>query len=316
MAQNPIPITLIRWTSTAAAERLQRFVFGGMYALPRAPRGIDPEFISFWVRENVPPTSGPHAVSQVLELLRFYERTDLLAHLSRFLTRGETDVKSLTRSLHVTQCIGELGTAEQTRAASNYYAEFLVPHPEAMTVFQLVLDTAESLAATVDAGGVGRRLQAAIDAASKVPNIKGTAGIPFRKYSDFARNNYVATQRNVEARRRLIAAAPAQRLQELIFIYLGESPLSGPAMEVFAARLIRAFAMNEGQATVNTAFSQVIDATAKSQFATPRKEFVIHRAAQAILYLQGMLTFPQETVYEAIKAGPANFLWDDLGAPR
>jgi Mg-chelatase subunit ChlI len=202
---------------------------------------------------------------------------------------------------------------EQGRAVSSYFAEYLLPRPEAMDALQLVLDAADSLAATVDIGGVGRRLQGAIDAASKVEDIKGPAGIPYRKYNDFARNNYALTKRNIEEKRRLSALSPAQRLQELVVVYLGESPLSVPSMEIFAARLIRAFARDDGREAVYAAFGQVIDVTVKSQLPKPRKDFLIHRAAQAILYLQGKLTFPQEEAYDAIASQSPNFLWDDIG---
>lgn len=315
MAQLPIPITMVRWTGKHAVERLQKYVFGGSYANPRAPRGIDPEFVSHWVKENVQPGGSPLAVAQVLELMRYYEREDLVPHMSRFLTRDEADARDLTRSLHAAQCIGELGTPDQARAGAAYFAQYLVPHPEAMTVFPLVLDTADSLASAVDYLLVGRRLQAAIDAA-KVPNLKGTAGIPFRKYTDYSRNNYLATQRAIEVKRRLLAADPTQRLQELMLIYLGESPVSSLSLEVFAARLIRKYAFDGGQSTVNGAFSQFIDATAPSKFVQPRKDFIIHRAAQAIIYFQGELTYPQEKLYDAIEEGPVNFLWDDWGPPR
>jgi len=316
MAKPFVPITLVRWTGQDAAAQLQGFVFGGLFAGNRPPRGIDPEFVSYWILENITASTGAMPISNLLNLLRFYERADVLPHLARTLTRQEPDGRALTRSLYIAQCLGELGNAEVCSFASSYYAELLLPHPAAIDNFPLILETADSLAATVDLPAVGRRLQAAIDTAAKVPDRKGPAGAPYRQLTGYARNNLLSIQRTVEAKRRLMAAEPAQRLQELIFIYLGQSPLSLPSMEIFAARLIRGFAMNEDQETVNKAFSQVIEGTAKSQFDKPRKNFVIHRAAQAIIYFQGKLTFPQEALYEAIQSGPANFLWDDLGPPK
>jgi len=313
MAAFPIPITLVRWTSKDADQRLHKFVFGGMYAGDRAPRGIDPEFVSHWILQNINANTGAMAIAHVLDLLRFYERTDVLQHLSRLLTRNESNLQALSRSLHVVQCIGEIGTVEQGRAVSTYFEQYLLPRPEAMDAFLLVLDTADSLAATVDVANVGRRLNAAIDAASKVEGIDGPAGIPFRKYNDYAHNNYAVVQRNIEAKRRLSGLTPSQRLQELVVIYLGESPMSVPQMEIFAARLIRAYARDDGRDAVYAAFGQVIDITAKSELPKPRKDFLIHRAGQAIVYLQGKLTFPQEAAFDAVESGPPSFLWDDIG---
>ena len=316
MPELPIPITLVRWTGNDAVERLRSFLFGGHYVGHRPPRGIDPEFVSYWVPLNVPHTAGPPVVAHLLDLLRFYERPDLLSHVSRFLTKQESTTRDVTRSLYAVTTIGDFGTLEQIRAAAVYFAEYLLPHPAAMEVFPLVLDTAEALALAVDMGAVGRRLQAAIDAASQVPDRKGAAGIPYRKYTGYARNLYPAAQQRAQARQRLLATDPTQRLNELLGIYLGESPFASPSMEILAGRLLRSYARQGGQTAVVAAFSKVIDVTASSQSPQDRKDFLIQRSADAIQYFQAKLTFPQEAIVSKIEFAPANFLCDDLTPPR
>ena len=69
----------------------------------------------------------------------------------------------------------------------------------------------------------------------------------------------------------------------------------------------------DSQPIVLAAFGQIIDGSLKSELPKPKKDFFIHRAAQAVIYLQGNLTFSQEAAYEAIENGPENFLWDDPG---
>ena len=312
----PIPITHVRWTSKDAKLILEDFVFGPRFAGRRPPRGIDPEYVSYWLRENIKPDCAPSAMMRVVDIFRFYERKDVLDHTSRFLTRDEGEERSFRRAMYVLQAIGEAGTGEQATFAVRYFNDFLLPQPIAMDFFALVLETAEALALAVDFAAVGRRLQAALDAAGKVPNLDGSGGLPWRVYSDYNRNNYPNAALIIEAKRRLFRADPAQRLQELLFIYLGESPLSSASMEIWAGRLIRDYAMKEDtQPVVLAAFTQIIDGALKSQMPKPKKEFLIHRASQAIIYLQGELSFPQEAAYDAIKSGPENFLWDDPGGP-
>ena len=312
----PIPITLVRWPNRDAAGILEKFIDGPRFMGRRAPRGLDPLFVSYWIRENVKPDCAPPAMMRVVDLLRFYERKDVLDHTSRFLTRNEGEERSFRRAMYVLQAIGEVGSPEQATFAVRYFNEFLLPQPIAMEFFAMVLETAEALAIAVDFTAVGRRLQAALDAAGKVSDLEGSAGLPWRKYSDYNRNNYPNAALTVEAKRRLFRADPAQRLQELLFIYLGESPLSSESMEIWAARLIREYAMKEDfQPVVLAAFTQIIDGALKSQMPKPKRDFLIHRAAQAIIYLRGDLSFPQEAAYEAIENGPENFLWDDPGTP-
>jgi hypothetical protein len=309
----PIPITLVRWSNRDAAERLDQFVNGSRFVGRRAPRGLDPEFVSYWIRENVKPDCPPTTMMRVVDLLRFYERRDVLDHTSRFLSRNEGEERAFRRSMYVLQAIGEVGTTDQSNFAVRYFNEFLLPQPFAMEYFPLVLETAEALALAVDFTAVGRRLQAAIDAAGKVNNLEGSAGLPWRKYSDYNRNNYPNTARLIEAKRLLVRAQPDQRLPELLFIYLGDSPFSSASMEIWAGRLIREFAgqSKDTQSVALAAFAQIIDGALNSQLPKAGKEFYIHRAAQAVIYLQGNLSFPQEAAYDAIETGPENFLWDD-----
>ena len=317
MSRFPIPLTLVRWPNRDAGEILEKFVNGPRFAGRRAPRGLDPEFVSYWIRENVKPDCAPAAMMRVADLLRFYERKDVLDHISRFLNRGEGEERSFRRSNYVLQAIGEVGSPEQASFAVRYFNDFILPQPITMEFFSLVLETAEALAIAVDFAAVGRRLQAALDAAGKAPDLEGAGGLPWRKYSDYNRNNYPNAARIVEAKRLLIRAHPAQRLPDLIFVYSGESPISSASMEIWAGRLIREYAGNaeDTQSVVLTAFTQIIDAALKSHTKKPAKDFLVHRAAQAIIYLNGELSFPHEAAYEAIENGPQNFLWDDPGTP-
>ena len=313
----PIPITLVRWPNRDAAGILEKFIDGPRFMGRRAPRGLDPEFVSYWIRENVKPDCAPPAMMRVVDLLRFYERKDVLDHTSRFLNRNEGEERAFRRAMYVLQAIGEVGSADQANFAVRYFNEYLLPQPIAMEFFSLVLETAESLAVAIDFAAVGRRLQAALDAAGKAPNLEGSGGLPWRKYSDYNRNNYPNAARVVDAKRLLLRAEPAQLLPELLFIYFGESPFSSPSMEIWAGRLIRGYAgkAEDTQPVVLASLAQIMDGGLNSKLPKPQKEFIIHRAAQAIIYLWGDLSFPQEAAYDAIENGPQNFLWDDPGTP-
>ena len=311
MSTPPISITLIRRPSRDAGPALEQFVNGGREAGRRAPRGIDPAFVSYWIRENIKPDCAPASLMRVVDLLRFYERKDVLDHITRFLTRNESEERSFRRAMYVLQAIGEVGTPEQTGFAVRYFNEHLLPQPVAIDYFALVLETAETLATGIDTSLVGRRLQSAIDAVGVPKKLDSPEAIPFLKYSDYRVNNYPSAVRTIEAKRRLSSSAPAQRLQELLYIYLGESPFSTPSMVVWAGRLIRQHAMSGAQTEVIAAFTQIIDGAIKSEMPKPKKEFLLLRAIQAVIYFRGKLTFPQEAAFDAIAPKYPNFLCDE-----
>jgi hypothetical protein len=303
MALQPVSITLVRWPNRDAANLLDQFVNGGRYAGRRAPRGIDPEYVTYWLRENVKPDCGPAVMMRTVDLLRFYECRAVLEHTSRFLSRNESDEASFRRAMYVLQAIGELGTPEQATFAARYFNEYLLPLPFSLDYFALTLETAETLSISIDASNIGRRLKNAI---------AGSEGIQARKYDDYARNNLPNAILAIDAKRRLQLTAPMLRLQELLFIYLGESNVSSMSMEIWAGRMLRAHAMDDGQDAVLAAFAHIFDNTAISKMAKPRRDFLMFRAGQAIQYLQGKFTFAQEDLFAAISDGPENFLCDDL----
>jgi hypothetical protein len=313
----PPAITLVRWPDRDANQILDNFVNGGHYTGHRAPRGMDPLYVSWWIRQRIQPDCSPLTMSKVRDLLRFYERGDVLDHLARMLTKTETDDRAFRRSAYILQCIGDVGTLEPIRFAAGYFAEFLLPLPFAITLFPLVLETAEGLVPAIDMGNVSHRLQTALAAAQQVPDIRGPEGLHYRKYSDYNRNDLPASIRVVEGKQRLMATDPDQRLQELLVTYLGEGELSTPSMEIWAGRMIRAHAMKSEEAknAVLAAFTQVMQGAIRSTMPKPKKEFLVHRCGQAILYLGGKLGFSEAEFFEGIASGPENFLWDDPGAP-
>lgn len=311
----PIPITLVRWSNRDATLKLETFIHGGRYAGRRPPRGIDPDFVSYWIGENVRGDCPPGSMMRVVDTLRFYSRADVLDTLARMLTRSETEERSFRRSLYILQAIGELGTAEQVAFAVRYFNEFLLPLPLAMEFFVLMLETAECLALGIDTGALGRRLQAALAVAGQAADLQGPEGLAWRKYSDYNRGHLPEAVRSIEARRRLALTDATARIQELTYIYMGESEFSTAAMETWAGRLLRDYAMRGGQEVVLAAFGQILDGALRSEIPKARKEFFVYRAGQAIQYLQGRLSISQELAFEQIVEGPESFLCDDLTPP-
>lgn len=304
-APDYLPLTHVRWPSRDAAEILAGFLLHG--GSPRPPRGIDPEFVSWWVRENLKPDASPELVRRLRDLLFFYDRRDLLDPVSRLLTRAESDDAAFRRSCYVLQIIGELGTAEQVNFASQYFAQYLLPLPFALDFFALLTATAEALALAIDVTALGARLQAGLNAASR-------DSIAWRKYSDYNRNTLPASVRVIEAKRRLLATDPVQRLQHVLMIYMGESEFSSPSTEIWAGRLLRALAFQGGYSPVVTALHQLIDVSLRANFPQARRNKLLFRAGHALLYLRADLALPHETAFDALPKPPEPtlFLCDDI----
>ena len=303
MPNFPLPITHVRHSGAEADVLLEAFIDGGRFAGRRPPRGISPAQVSKWIIEHVPADCPPGMVMRSVDTARYYERSDIIDHFKPFLNRKESDARAYGRSMQVLQLMGEGGSPEHAAFAAGYFKDVLLPHAVTMDNFALVLDTAEALALTVDLAAVERRLQAAIG---------GASGVSARKYADYRSNNYPNAVLVIEGKRHLARADPAQRLPDLVSVYLGGTPVSGPSMEVWSGRLIRAHAHKpDAHAAVIKTFSKAIDDALGGEAPKASKGFVVHRSAQAIIYLQGQLAPAHEAAYRAIDSTQQNFLWDE-----
>lgn len=278
----PLPavqITSVRQPQSLATALLRDFVLHGVPA-HHAPRGIDPGFIAYWVPLHITAAAPPKVFDRLLELLLFYEQPEPLARLATFLTGQESNHNQLCRSLHIVRALAELGSSAHLSFAAEYFSRYLLPHAAVMPAFPLVLAAAEALG--IDMEPIFRRVLSAP---------------PDDNYTQYARALFPASLAASRTRRRLLAQPS---LGELAGIYLHR-----PALSVFAARLLRGAAMRDSQPAVLAAFSGALD-----QAISTRSQQV-HRAAEAILYCKGTLTFSQELAVAAFPATGAHFLSDN-----
>lgn len=311
-----IPITQVRLDEGQAEQALQRYVFGGRYGGPRPPRGIDPNYVSRFLRERLKPDSPADAYARTGELLRFYERPDIVPQLLDALTAREVIDTDIYRSAYAVQAIGDLGSAEQAAAAAQYFDLVLVPHPAVDdSVFPVLI---ESLLPLVPAGSsekLERRLALEVQRGSKSASVVGPAGISARRLQDLQDNRMRAALARVALKKKILALAPPLRRRELVRAYQAEIGLADPASGVWAARLLRREA-REDPASANGVYAEFARAIDEAAAKPPeRAGFYVRRAAQAILYLRGTLSPAHRELLEKANDRSANFLWDDLEPP-
>ena len=305
-----IPITRVRYNEPQSSVLLTNFVFEGRYGGSRAPRGIEPAFVARFIRETVQPNSPPDAYAAVLDLIRFYERPDVLPHLRQALTGHESGGGDILRSTYVLQAIGDLGTREEAAQAAEYFDRVLVGYRGLTArLYPVFLDT---LVALAPAGSPTRLMQRlTFDLQRAAPERRsGEAGM--MKYDELAaveRNNAPKTNIVIEIKKRLTAQAADARRPELVRIYVGLSR-GGALLGTWAARLLRKEAIERAADPVRAEFARAIDEVDESKMGAERARAMAARGAQAIIYLQGTLSQQQSARVLDVFAGRGNFLWD------
>jgi hypothetical protein len=308
-----IRITTVRYNESQGRNLLQNFIFGGFRAGPRPPRGVEPELVSWFIQEELLPESPAGAYANTVRLLRFYERTDVVAHLHKALKGSERNAEDLRRSAYAIQAIGEVGTQQETERAAAYFDQKLVPHPEALNNLALMLETLIVLAPSSSTEKLAAKIDQEVQRRAKVENESEETMMAYDEMLSFQGDHLPRVLNAIQTKKKLLRMEPPDRLSEYVKMYLGLSPGSDDLMITWAGRMLRREAMESDPKPIYAVFAnEIAKADPKKVGEDALTDTIVNRAAQAILYLQGKLTKTERELYEKTKLAAMNFLWDDF----
>lgn len=312
--RHQIRITTVRYDERTGCELLQNYIFGGIRTTPRVPRGIDPELVSRFIEENLKPDSPSGAYAKTVQVLRFYERGDCLSHLRRVLSGQERSLDDIYRSAYVIQAVADIGNQKEADEVAQYFDAYLASHPKAFEAVDVLLETLVVLSPSGSAQQLSKRIADEVNTRKTAENQSEEGMRAYQKVAAIQRLKLPRALAAAGVKKKLLAMDPAQRLPELIGIYMGTSSVSDDLMMTWAARILRRMAMESDPNPIYEGLGKEIS---KVDLGKVGKESmtdtIVSRAAQATLYLQGKLTKTQRELYEKAKLGAMNFLWDDLG---
>jgi len=323
-------ITLIRHDPISADAMLRDYIWEGRYGGVRVPRGIAPAQVSMFLKLRMTPTTGPTAMGRVLEVMRFYERRDVIEHfVELYLKRRPVDRAEIRRSLLVAQIVGEIGEEKDGVHAAAFIDEHIASHPLLIDEYPVLWSTFTALAPHGDMSKCEKRLSTDVAGAEPESNVS-EEGLRVHTELVMTRGNDLPRAHKLrKAKVRLLAAKPADRRSELVNIYMNASPLSTSVMEVWAARLLRqeAFTPDPDGPTpvplepystslpVIAEFEKHMKKHGSAGEGEPTDAFAFAKAYQAFVYLGGKPTDATRETYLSMKERTPNFLWDDPFEP-
>ena len=306
----PIRITHVRLNDKEAHVALENFIFGGEMSGPRVLRGMNPEYVSKFIRENVKTDSEADAYHSALECLRFYERPEAAISLALALDGRERNADDIRRSAFAIQAMGDFSAGDPLKKAADYFDRSIVPRAEASKVYPLLLQTAEALAPEGALEKLAARLAGDVQAAAKKQNLSEADMAAHDRLAAVQRNELPAAQARAAGKKQLLAMSADERRPQLVKIYMGRSSMSDTYLETWAGRQLRLEAMLGKPGPVYAEFERALNDVA-ARMPPAQAGFYIVRAAQAIIYLQGELSAGPDALYKSAKGGGMNFLWDD-----
>lgn len=305
------PLTRVRYDESAATPLLQRFLFGDIYAPLLAPRGIDPGFAARFVLREVKADSSARVYQQVLTLARFYELSAVVPHLETCLTRSERDLESIVRATCVLQVMGELGTEGRSAVAARYLDTVLVPLPSAPQAIDALIDAHISLTPGHTLAALRARIERDLaQAAQRELESEETMVAYDRLWA--IQHNALPTAEDIAGKKTaILGVGLSRRVQELVALYLGQSTVVGLNIETWAGRMLRREAFSGSTAPVLEALAQAIDAAVRTSPPKNQLDFVVCRAADAIIYLGGQLSGRHAQLNAQVEHRTLSFLWDN-----
>jgi hypothetical protein len=307
-------ITTVRFGPDKSREMLQKYIFGGKYTLPWVPRNIDPAFVSRFITEEVKPDAARAVYLKVLDVIRFYERSDVLAQLMLCLNRREAQVVELLRSLYAIQMAGDLGSDAQKQTAAAYLDNGVVAHGESEKVYGDIGQTLIVLAPAGSPEAFAKKVDAQIRERAPFQRDSEEKMNAYDRVADVKRNTIPAVNASIAEKKKLLAKKPPERVADLVKIYLGRSPLSSDYMRLWAARTMRFDVAQIGFAPHKAEFVKAVAAIPKPDLGQTGPDLILVRAVQAMLYFQDPPPLAQLEMYAAARGRPGihlNFLYDD-----
>lgn len=309
-----IPITQVRFNETEGRQKLERFLSRDRYTADIVPRGIAPSFVSAFIRERLTSESGPEVYFRALELMQFYELQDVLVHL-RSPLRGERHPEerdALLRAACVLEAIGDFGTQNEMSQAVVYLDQLLSTHPAVIDAFATLNEAIIALVSSSSLQRLGQRLSDRVARAAQLQYENVDRMREYQTLLSLQRSDLPKVEFVLDAKRKLLSMPQPQRRSPLVATYLKRTLFSSVQMEVWAARLLRLEAMRDDPQPVYAEFARAMDTADQELSNKQLRAFVIERAAQAIIYLQGTLSTKHGILYYEVNRGTPNFLWDDL----
>jgi len=304
-------LTTVRLYGGEADHALQQYIFGGLFSGARVPRGIQPEQVSEFITKNLKKDSNSSAYDHALQVMRFYETAGVISQILEPLSVKETDLDSVLRSAYVLQAAVEFGADEVPQKACEYFDHYLVNHKDTVNAIPQLLDTVIVLAPLGSINKLAERIKSEVKKAEEAVKDEDSM-VYYDKLAAFERNDLPRAEAIIKRKLEILSQKDDALIAHLVAVYLGLADISDNYTEVWAGRLLRKEVLeNRGQPVLED-FSKMINNILAGGVTGPQVDFVVERAAQAIMYLGGTLSPQQKTAYNKVKVGGMHFLWDDL----
>lgn len=305
-------ITHIRLLPAEADKALKQFVFGGHYGPVRPPRGIAPAQVEAFVKLHVLTEGDADDFSKTLDLVRFYETKGVVEPMLRLLNGVVQSDDAFQQHAIIIQIAGDLGEAAEVEKARDYLERKLVP---AQLALKHVPDLLASYLALAPAGSLElfeKRMKEEQARLAPLQRRSDQELMAYDQVTSYLRNERNRTQQTIVAKAKFAALPLPQGLPQLLGVYLGTAGGADPYLQVWAARRVRRWALENTPAPILVQLRLILEGITEETLKTqPIVQARYWRARRAFRYFGGVLDDRILTLGALAKIQALDFLDDE-----
>lgn len=305
------PVTRVRYDESTSNDLLHAYLFGGPFSPGTPPRGISSQTIYKFLSNELKVSASSDTYLKTLALVRFYELDATLELLNRALAWSGAGTEPTDKSCYILQAAGDLGVSRAVEESAASLDTLIAQTSAFVPSIQNILDTHITLVPIHSLRTLTRRIDSEIGAAAPNQHRDLAGRLAYDKVVGIKANALPYADALAKKKVSILGLPSTQRTQDLVDVYLGQSTASGQLIETWAGRMLRREAFEGDPGPVFSALEQAMDAAEKAALPSNQLDFVVCRAADAIIYLGGSLSAHHAQLNAKVEARTANFLWDD-----
>jgi len=302
-------LTRIRVFGDNVGNALNAYIYGGIFAPPQVPRGIDREEVAEYVLDKLTSGDSPSAFAAVLQIMRFYELREVAMEVVGRAPNRLDDADDVRRACYLTQIGVEFGAGDMPDRADRYLDVDVLRSPAASDAFDILLQTRATLAPRGSFDRLNTRIQQEFVRREAAVEDEETL-MAFDRIAAIVNNDVPKTIQVINRKTEITALKEDERISALLQVYLGFDDISDASTEVWAGRLLRK-RVTEGDRQIVDRLGKILDPIVTLDGSTAAESFLFERAVNAFNYLGGVPTQSQVLLASRIEAPGVHFLSDE-----
>lgn len=269
-----------------AEAMLEQYLAADFYSDLTLPKKIPDPLVDRYLRTRVDWQRSNATFLQAAKLVVFYGLEQTLDHFAKFLNKQEVSDEDFLKSVAIVRMLALAGDAQHQKLATDYTHQHLLEHPLAHDHLVQLLPALTDLGPAASFERFEALCAAKLKTLQREKENSDGNYVRQQRFQRFVLNDVPRAHKALDVREKLEAKPPADRLPELMRIYLTLAPVPRGFLERWVVAEILRFAERD-QAASRRVIETAREVRDAAEDLDPQTEqFIRLRIASLIEYLE------------------------------